>query len=166
MNLLVSYIPRHQRYHWLLVALMAFIIPVLTMKTEKPGEFYPFSNFPMYSSFEPATYYVYITGSKGELVPIAPMFGRSISDLKKTYDGNLKVLKKTISGVRKSEMPPELKAEAAHQAMQWLLDITPVNSKEKVKAFGVLNLHEVQIKFRDTKIDKRDVLVGSLPVPP
>ena len=49
------------RFHWALVLLMGAVIPLITAKTDKPGEFYPFSNFPMYSSFEPDTYHVYIT---------------------------------------------------------------------------------------------------------
>jgi hypothetical protein len=157
---------QHHRFHWSLVALMAVIIPLLTLKTQKPGEFYPFSNFPMYSRFEPETYYVYVTDGKGGIVPVGTMFGRSISDLKKTYDRKLSILKKTVSGVRKSAMPPELKEQAAHEALQWLLDITPVKTKDQVKTFHELNLHEVQIKFRDAKIDKQDELVGTLPVPP
>ncbi|MCB1211013.1 MAG: hypothetical protein KDK97_16940, partial [Verrucomicrobiales bacterium] len=52
------------KLHWFLVLLMAFVIPALTARTDKPGEFYPFSNFPMYSSFEPATYFVYIKNKK------------------------------------------------------------------------------------------------------
>ena len=155
-----------QKYHWFLVVLMAGVIPLLTLRTEKPGEFYPFSNFPMYSTFEPETYYVYVTGGKGEIVPISPLFGRSISDLKKTYDRKLSVLKKSVKGVRKINLPADKKTEAARDALQWLLDITPAAKKDRVRSFSPLSLHEVQIKFRDSKIGKDDVIVGTLPVPP
>jgi hypothetical protein len=152
------------RYHWFLVVLMGVIIPLATIKTEKPGEFYPFSNFPMYSRFEPETYYVYVTNGKGDIVPVAAMFGRSISDVKKTYDRKLSNLKKSISGVRKSAMPPEKKAEAALETLQWLREITPPKNQAKLQALGELKLHEVQIKFRDSKINKEDVLVGLMPL--
>lgn len=152
------------RYHWFLVVLMGVIIPLATIKTEKPGEFYPFSNFPMYSRFEPETYYVYITNAKGDIIPVAAMFGRSISDVKKTYDRKLSNIKKTVTGVRKSAMPPEKKAEAALETLQWLREITPPNNQAKLQAMGELKLHEVQIRFRDEKISKEDALVGAMPL--
>jgi hypothetical protein len=152
------------RYHWFLVVLMGAIIPFATSNTEKPGEFYPFSNFPMYSRFEPETYYVYVTGGKGEIVPVGPMFGRSISDVKKTYDRKLSNLKKSIKGVRKIDMPAEKKREAATDCLQWLVEITPPANGEKLKALGMINMHEVQIEYVDGKINKTDTLVGSLPM--
>jgi len=153
------------RYHWFLVVLMGLIIPLATIKTEKPGEFYPFSNFPMYSRFEPETYYIYITGEKGDIVPTAATFGRSISDIKKTYDRKLSNLKKDTKGVRKMDLGPEKKAEAAREALSWLFDITPPTSLAQLRSYGTLSLHEVQIEFRDGKITKTDLLAGSLPLP-
>ncbi|MBL9142486.1 MAG: hypothetical protein JNM99_02285 [Verrucomicrobiaceae bacterium] len=154
------------RYHWFLVVLMGLVIPLATSKTEKPGEFYPFSNFPMYSRFEPETYYVYVTSEKGDLVPVGPMFGRSISDVKKAYDRKLSNLKKSIKGVRKVDMPADKKAEAAKECLQWLVEITPPVNQDKLKALGTIHMHEVQIEFVDGKINKADTLVGSLSLQP
>jgi hypothetical protein len=152
------------RCHWFLVVLMGAIIPLATSNTEKPGEFYPFSNFPMYSRFEPETYYVYVKSEKGDVVPVGPMFGRSISDLKKAYDRKLSNLKKTIKGVRKIDMPADKKMEAARDSLQWLVEITPPVNVAKLSALGTIHLHEVQIEYEDGKINKTDTLVGSLPV--
>lgn len=157
---------KQQPLHWIMVLLMAVILPVLTCRTEKPGEFYPFSNFPMYSTFEPQTYYVYLKDGKGEIAPVSPIFGRSISDLKKAYDRELSAVKKTVAGVRKADLPPEKKQIAADKVLKWLLDITPARNRDRMKALGRIQLHEVQIKFRDGKIEKQDALVGSIATPP
>ena len=126
-------------------------------------EQFPFSNFPMYSRFEPETYYVYVTSEKGDIVPVGPMFGRSISDVKKAYDRKLSNLKKSIKGVRKIDMPADKKKDAAVECLQWLVEITPPANGEKLKALGTIHLHEVQIEYVDRKINKSDTLVGSLP---
>ena len=93
---------------------MGAVIPLITAKTDKPGEFYPFSNFPMYSSFEPDTYLVYITDLEDKPLAISPIFGTSASDIKKTYDRKLGELKpRAPKGTRKANLPPALKQEAA-----------------------------------------------------
>lgn len=154
------------KFHWLLVVLMAAVIPVATRKTEKPGEFYPFSNFPMYSRFEPDTYYVYVKDKRDEIVPVGTMFGRSISDLKKTYDSNLKRLK--AEGQLKFDkmaLPPEVKAKAAATSLEWLISITPKSQLEALRQREGLVLHEVQIVFREGQIHKTDAIVGQAQLP-
>ncbi len=48
-------------------------------------ENYPFSNFPMYSSFSSRTYYLYLTGADGQSLRTRE-FGLSTSGLKKIFD--------------------------------------------------------------------------------
>jgi hypothetical protein len=154
------------KFHWLLVVLMAAVIPLATYKTEKPGEFYPFSNFPMYSRFEPDTYYVYVMNKRGEIVPVGTTFGRSISDLKKTYDSNLKRVKAEAKlKVDKMDLPSELKAKAAVTSLEWLISITPKSQLEALRKHEGLVLHEVQIVCREGKIHKTDAIVGQSQLP-
>lgn len=148
--------------HILIVVLMGVAIPLLTAKTEKPGEFYPFSNFPMYSSFEAETYYVYVTDFAGNPVAIGPLFGRSPSDVKKVYDRKLNALKPREKGKRKLELSAPLKAEAAVETLRWVESVVSVANQPKVQAMGGLRLHEVIISYRDGVISKGDVLVGEL----
>ena len=151
------------RYHWILVVLMGLIIPVLTRKTEKPGEFYPFSNFPMYSRFEPKTYYVYVRSSKGEPLSVASVFSTSISNVKKVYDSNLTGLKKAMGkGAKKTDLEPEDLQKAAAGTLNWLISIAPVKSKATLEALPGLELHRVDIEYRDSKIEKKDTVVGSI----
>ena len=149
-------------YHWFLVALMGLIIPLLTAKTDKPGEFYPFSNFPMYSRFEPHTYYVYLKDLKGNLVPVSPLFGTSISNVKKVYDGKLTSLKKEAGKKVKADLEPKDRLRAASETLAWLVSIAPKYNRSKVEVLDGLELHQVDIDFRNSKIEKQDSVVGTL----
>jgi len=149
------------RFHWALVLLMAVVIPVLTRHTEKPGEFYPFSNFPMYSRFAPDTYYVYVTDLQDKPIAVAMTFGTAISNVKKAYDRKLTNLKKDVGGKgRKADLPPEVKRVAADEVLHWLADNSP--SKELVKVHSGLRLHEVNVTYRDGRVSKSERQVGEI----
>ncbi len=149
-------------YHWFLVGLMGLIIPLLTAKTDKPGEFYPFSNFPMYSRFEPHTYYVYLKDLKGSLVPVSPLFGTSISNVKKVYDGKLTSLKKQSGKKVKADLDAKDRLRASSETLAWLVSIAPKDARPKIDALGGLELHQVDIEYRNAKIEKQDSVVGTL----
>jgi|SRR5579862_4217504 len=51
------------------------------------GENYPFSNFPMYSSFAPNSSYIYLADVTGAPVPTS-RFGLNTMDLKKLFQSN------------------------------------------------------------------------------
>lgn len=152
------------KLHWLLVLLMAAVIPILTAKTDKPGEFYPFSSFPMYSRFAPDTYYVYITDMKNDAVPCGSMFGIAISDVKKAYDRKLDVIKKASGGkIRKMELPVELKKGAADEVLDWLTKNSP--HPERVRELGGLRLFQTNITYRNDRLTKLTEQVGELTFP-
>ncbi|MGI8890669.1 MAG: hypothetical protein ACR2G0_07800 [Chthoniobacterales bacterium] len=67
---------RQTRCKWLLV---------LTLLCLVLGENYPFSNFPMYSSFSQRTYYLYLVDARGEAIRTRE-FGLGSSTLKKIFD--------------------------------------------------------------------------------
>ncbi len=152
------------RFHWLLVLLMAGVIPWLTAKTDKPGEFYPFSNFPMYASFAPDTYFVFITDLEDRPIAISPTFGTSASDIKKTYDRKLGDLKnRGPKGARKVELPPELKKEAADATLEAL--VKKVWPSPRLAGTKGLRLHHTDILYRDGVLEQRSAQVGEIPLP-
>lgn len=106
------------KFHWFFVVVTAFIIPWLTRNTVKPGEWYPFSNFPMYSNFEKQAYYVYITDKNDQPVAMYPTFGNWPSGIKKMYDGKLK------------EVVNDLKAKANNQGTTYKTKIVNMTSEE------------------------------------
>ena len=67
---------RRTRCKWLLV---------MTVLCLALRENYPFSNFPMYSSFNNRTYYLYLTDARGNPIKTR-QFGLSSSGLKKIFD--------------------------------------------------------------------------------
>lgn len=151
-------------FHWALVVLMAWVIPKLTAKTDKPGEFYPFSNFPMYSSFGPDTYLVFVTDLEDQPVAIGPTFGIAASDLKKNYDRKLGVLKsRAPKGARKMSMPMPLRNEAAAESLRWL--VSNVSQPDQIAGLGGLRLHQVDILFRDDVLSQEVNLVGEIELP-
>ena len=152
------------RFHWALVLLMAVVIPALTAKTDKPGEFYPFSNFPMYSSFEPSTYLVYITDLEDRPIAISPTFSTSASDVKKTYDRKLGALKsRAPKGSRKASLPPELKKEAADATLRE--QIARVSPKTKLDGLKGLRLHQVDILYDGDTLLTQSTRVGEVLLP-
>jgi hypothetical protein len=149
------------RFHWIVVILMAFVIPALTAKTEKPGEFYPFSNFPMYSRFAPDTYYVYVTDLNNVALPSGGLFGTSVSNVKKAYDRKLTNFKAEAGGKgKKADLPLEKKKEAADEVLHWLAKNAP--DAEKVRALGGLRLHQVDVVFKNGKVSKSVTQVGEI----
>ena len=149
------------RLHWGLVLLMAVVIPFLTRHTEKPGEFYPFSNFPMYSRFSPDTYYVYVTDLMDQPIPVGSTFGTAISNVKKAYDRKLTNLKKDSGAkAKKADLPLEVKRVAADEVLHWLTENAP--NKDAVKTRGGLRLHEVNVTWRDGRVSKSGRQVGEI----
>lgn len=149
------------RLHWALVLLMALVIPVLTMRTEKPGEFYPFSNFPMYSRFAPDTYYVFVSDLNDEPIAVGNTFGTAISNVKKAYDRKLTNFKKEAGGKgKKADLPAATKRIAADEVLRWLTDNAP--DREVVRAHSGLRLHQVDVIFKDGRVSKSSRQVGEI----
>lgn len=56
------------------------------------GEQFPFSYFPMYSSFDPTTDYYYVADEKGKPYACVEIFGTSTANVKKMYRARLREL--------------------------------------------------------------------------
>jgi len=152
------------RFHWILVVLMAWVIPKLTAKTDKPGEYYPFSNFPMYASFGPDTYLVFVTDLENQPIAIGPTFGISASDLKKAYDRKLGELKgRAPKGARKMSMPMPLRNEAAAESLRWLA--MNASRPDRIEGLSGLRLHQVDILYRDDVLSQDVTQVGEITLP-
>jgi hypothetical protein len=152
--------------HWAVVILMGLLIPLLTARTEKPGEFYPFSNYPMYDSFEPATYYVYVTDGADKPIGMGMTFGVAGSDVKKAFDRKLTEAKTAAkSKVKKADLPLEMQVAAGVGVLEWLKSITQPSQQPVIKAAGKLRLHRVDITFKKGELSKTTRAVGEVMVP-
>lgn len=148
---------------WGTVLVTAFVIPWAQRGQAKPGEFYPFSNFPMYASFTPETYYVYVTDLNDEPVAVTLLTGKVLSNLKKQYDTELKAQKKALGGdLRQNELPLEARQKAGEVVLRWLL---PFAHPEPVAKWGGLKLKQVTIGYGVQGIQKTTIDVGEVRVP-
>jgi hypothetical protein len=151
------------RFLWVVVILSSLVIPWLTRATAKPGEFYPFSNFPMYSRFLPRTYYVMVTDLTDAPVATVPLSGQVSSNIKKAYDRNLDELKKASSGkYKKADLPVEERQKAGAKVLTWLMELS---DPAKLKAMGGLRLKQVDLFIEDGKIAQRTIDVGEVKLP-
>ncbi|MCP5560696.1 MAG: hypothetical protein H7A55_23390 [Verrucomicrobiaceae bacterium] len=151
------------RFLWVLVILSSLVIPWLTRATAKPGEFYPFSNFPMYSRFLPRTYYVMVTDLNDAPVATVPLSGQVSSNIKKAYDRNLDELKKASAGkYKKADLPVEERQKAGAKVLSWLMELS---DPAKLKAMGGLRLKQIDLFVEDGKIAQRTLEVGEVKLP-
>lgn len=65
---------------------------LLTVALLLIGEQFPFSYFPMYSSFDPKADYYFVTDSEGEPLACVAVFGTSTAGVKKMYRARLRGL--------------------------------------------------------------------------
>jgi hypothetical protein len=80
------------KFHWFFVLLTGVLVPFLTRhhpEKDQRGEWYPFSNFPMYSTFEDTAYYVRVTDLQDKPLAFVPVFNKNASEVKKLYNGYL-----------------------------------------------------------------------------
>lgn len=151
------------RFLWVVVILSSLVIPWLTRATAKPGEFYPFSNFPMYSRFLPRTYYVMVTDLTDAPVATVPLSGQVSSNIKKAYDRNLDELKKASAGkYKKADLPVEERQKAGAKVLTWLMELS---DPAKLKAMGGLRLKQVDLFIENGKIAQRTIDVGEVKLP-
>lgn len=146
------------KVHWFFVLLTALLIPWLTRDAAKPGEWYPFSNFPMYSSFEKQAYYVYVTDLEDRPLALYPTFGNWTSGVKKIFDNYFKAEAKALKKPSK-----KLTAEEARPAGDATLKqlIETGRYPEEVKKHAGFRLYKVDITLDDHgKIVKETSLVG------
>ena len=74
-----------------------FIVTFLCLAAQ---ENYPFSNFPMYSSFAPKSYFLYLADAPGRPLPTF-RFGLSTADLKKVFNSKRQPLFELEKGAPK-----------------------------------------------------------------
>ena len=161
------------KLHWFFVLVTGVLVPLLTRNHPDPkqhGEWYPFSNFPMYSTFEPTAYYVYVTDLNDKPVALVPTFGNWGSGVKKTYDqylkNEVKRLKKEAeaAGGKYRRRIFEMSGEECRPAGDATLRQIRDTSKEQaeVRTHAGFRLYQVDITLEKGSIVKREKLVGEV----
>jgi hypothetical protein len=154
---------REQRTLWILVVITGVVLPLLTAGTAKPGEFYPFSNFPMYKRFEDETYYVYVSDLSDQVLNVGHLFGLPISNAKKIYDSGLDDLKKeTRSKEKRAQLPMVYRTQAAENTLALLIKNAPMAQRPHISTLSGLRLHQVNLFYKEGRIQKESQPVGEL----
>ena len=123
-------------------------------------EEFPFSNFPMYSSFGKSTYYVYLADSEDRPLATLPTVGMATPILKKVYDTELK---KEIGRLRssRSKMTLPQKRPAGQRTLATLKN--SLWAQQQGSEFpATLRLYEVNIALAGTKFNKRTDLIAEI----
>ncbi|TLD71645.1 hypothetical protein FEM03_05765 [Phragmitibacter flavus] len=158
------------KLHWFFVLFLAFVLPWATRKTPNPGEWFPFSNFPMYSNFAETAYYVFISDLDDNPLPMAGLFAVP-SGVKKAYDQKLKERVEELKDEAKSrgeryrkrivQMDGEECRPAGDATLQQLLDSR--RDKGPLAGYAGFRLYQVDITLDDEgQIVKRTKLVGEV----
>ena len=131
-------------------------------------ENFPFSHFPMYSSFSDYSYYIYFTDGKGEPVPILDLSGHKTSGLKKIYDKRLekdreKMEKEGVAIEGFRFMTREQREPAAKYTLQWIYDNTKENRKAALGARRPLRLHHMHLRYEAGKTVEESEFIAELP---
>lgn len=125
------------------------------------AEFYPFSCFPMFSTFSPYGNYVYITDANDEPLPLLPTFKVTCGAMTKSYRNFIKNLRNDIGG-KLADLTAEQKRPAGDAFLIELRNDVAPHAFE-TGSLPHLRLYEV-ILFRDAsgKIIREKYLVGEL----
>ena len=122
-------------------------------------EWYPFSHFPMYSSFARHTSYLYIADANNEPLPMQTLFGVRTSNLKKIYKTELKKIARS-KGVSESKLADEDKFAAGVAVLTYLRRTGGSNAA--AARVPTLKLYNVEIRLRDRKIEKEAEHIATL----
>jgi hypothetical protein len=138
------------------------VIPWLTrgnhVKAQR-GEWYPFSNFPMYSKFSESAYLVYITDLEDRPVAIYPTFGTWPTAIKKAYDARLKDLARELKRDSKDLTPEECRP-AANAVLEQLCKESKY--PDEVKKHNGYRMVVEDIWVEDGKIQQKPRMVGEI----
>lgn len=131
-------------------------------------ENFPFSHFPMYSSFSDYSYYVYIADSKGEPIAIETMTSHKTSELKKIFEKENKKNRKKLekSGVKIEGfrfMNAEQRGPAGEHMLRWLYDNTKESAMAALSDRRPLRVYYVDLFIKDGEISHDPQLIAELP---
>jgi len=129
---------------------------VLTAACLLVGEQYPLSDFPMYSSFGPTTYYLYLVDGSGRAVASIDTVGMSTPTLKKVFSSEMRKERERLG--RSKKLSAEEKRVVGERFLAQL------RSSRAARARGVvpeiLRLCEVNIEQADGRFSKEMTVIA------
>ena len=148
---------------------LVLVVLSLTLKNPEEGkaykdekaEYYPFSNYPMYSQFDESDYFVYLADQDGEPLPSKHTFRITTPKVKKRFK---KHLGDTATRLKKKKSEVD-GAELEAVAVKTLASLdNPVLEHPRVAALTELQLIYVDLRREGGKITKTERKIGSIPM--
>jgi len=99
---------------WRMVGLVAAILVI--------GEQFPFSYFPMYSSFDPTADYYYLANEEGEPLASVEVVGTSTANVKKMYRARLRELV-VRRGAEEDDATEQERAQIGRETLTYLREL-------------------------------------------
>lgn len=114
-------------------------------------ENYPFSHFPMYSSFSDQTFFVYISDANDKPIPIEVLTAIRTGRLKKVYDTQLRAVSKKL-GKRKRELTVEERHDIGLETLRWFFSSSRDAVKPTLKKYKLIKLYHVDLTIEDGEV--------------
>jgi len=122
------------------------------------GEQFPFSFFPMYSSFDPRADYYYVATSGGRPVACVPAFGTSTANVKKMFRSRLRALL-APRGAEEAEATPAERQRAGEEMIDYLRQLGA--AKQAAVPAGPVQLMHVEVtRSPQGEIIRQETLVA------
>lgn len=114
-------------------------------------ENYPFSNFPMYSSFSDHTFFIYVSDADDQPIAIEVLTAIRTGRLKKVYDTQLRSIAKKL-GKRKRELTVEERHDIGLETLRWFFSSSRDEVKPYLKKYKIIKLYHVDITIDDSEV--------------
>ena len=134
-----------------------FALTVLCLVAQ---ENYPFSNFPMYSSFAPKSYLVYLADATGQPLPTF-RFGLSTADLKKVFNSKRQPLFRLEKGAAKPK-PATADRIAGAEVLRHLEKLPAVRGQRPSLLPG-LQVRRVDLRWKNGRIETETTTIAQHP---
>jgi hypothetical protein len=128
-------------------------------------ENFPFSNWPMYSNFQPESGYVYIIDGAGEPIAAAKLF-ESAPRLRRQFDRERKAASLRVRENKQEKSSAEIEREAAAQLLKRLAQRLPPGEREAANGLGLVSVQLTMNEKRKITVSERTVaMIGFEGIP-
>ncbi len=145
----------------MIASLPVWFCVVITVACLLLNEFYPFSNFPMYSKNAPSAFCLYVTGADDKVLYTMPEFEKFSSVLKKMFNGKIQKYKEDGLIKRYNEMTEEQFQAVGAEILQWLLSERKRLNKPPLN--GNIRLMHEEFVLKKGKPVKKTFKIAEIP---
>ena len=140
------------------------LLVVLSLVLKNPdgkAEYYPFSNYPMYSNFDSEDFFVYLADQDGKALPSKETFRITAAKVKKRFNSELEEVAVKLKR-KKSSIDGEALEKVGVATLNSLTN--PVFEHPRMQSISELQLIYVELKGGEGKIVSNERMLASIPI--